>query len=373
MKIFLRKNIISLISLIFSLILISLVLFYFFDFNFNLFWRSAKQWLWSKDKVLAMESYLIPRFPQRIVYLIKQIDSVAQEITTESQKISTLTAQCDCQKAQSVCLPPAQEKITPKSLMSSESLCQGGPVTGNPCPEIKDLFEVGGPLNLELKKEELLILKTTLETEWLAGLKKEVQTFDPKTREILETNLNKIVDLSNQLIGTSKKLHDSTLECSTQNCFSNCRTIWGWQACLGLKKQDNSLGQILFGINVELTNLELGQVQIKNINLGLPQSIDLPSLPTIPSFTIDLPSIDIDLSQGPVNLPRLIYFHTPSLSLPSFSPIQISCPNTDGVGSATYSYDALSNLSITEFTGDPDWDWHYAIFKWLNQQCVALA
>jgi len=365
-----NKNKLILIATLFSLIIIGVSLCLPFDFK-SIF-SHLPQPIIKKLQILAQEGIyhlVLPHYPQRIIYLAQTIEAVSQSIAESSEQVQEAAQQCSCENVDSYCIPPAQQDIIKaikeglkEGEYGSQYFCQPAKTfAGNPCPQF---YNLEGPLAIELKKEQLNLLLEILKKEMATDLARELEALPPDLAQQLETNLNDLVSSSEQLIGPAESIQASSGQCLASNCSSQCKTVWGWQACIKSPgQQSNSLGELIFNINVGLTPLSLGQVTINNIGLVLPPAINLPQLPTISAWQITFPDLYIDFP-----LPKLISYPVSPPPLPTLPPISFACPDFSSTGlSSSHSYGDTISVSPKGGNG-----WDYQVYTWLRTKCQEI-
>jgi len=316
--------------------------------------------------VLAQElfpysPYYFPRYPQRLMYLASEITSASQEVTGLNEELNSSVRECDCKFAQSRC-------------EIKGSICQPVGTFGEICPEVEKIEEKEE--KIRESANQLSFLQNLLEKEMESGLERELETLRPEVAAELKSNLEKLLNKNQEIIERAENNRNLSLDCSVKNCQSACQqqTIFKMKACLigasGLQKPIT----LKFKAGVTLKDLELGEVKISSIQLGLPEELQLPILPKLSPLTISLSDIVINYPEVKVDEIKEkeildfslapITFNIPQPSLPLPPEITLSCPKQTTPSS--YQYQSRGYTS----TSSKETDWYLKTFEWLSQLCV---
>lgn len=342
------------------------------DFNSeNSTIKKGIQIIKNKAQIFAQNISLsfMPRFPQRLMYLAGETAILSQNLVHFSEKLNELMGECGCKYAESQC---QQSKIL------GVSVCKPGKIKtfGDPCQGRKDIED--RQLDIQMKIEQFSYLQKLLKKEMEAGLEKELKTLRPEVAEELENNLNKLLELNQEVILLASSTYPLPLQCTADKCQATCflGSSFNLEACINPGQQKPI--EVIFEAGVGLNDLELGEIGIKNINLGLPEKIKLKNLAELSSFTISLPSVNItfpeitiveiqagaslDLSSDP------IVFHPPSPTIPQPPLLELSCPKFLNF----LSSNQWSTTSEQESVNYVEAEWYFQTFSWLSEKCQEL-
>jgi len=315
--------------------------------------------LLSKKVVFGQEVplFYFPQFPQRLIYLAGEIEVVSEELVTRNEELLTLIQGCDCQYAESHC---QQVELT---------RCQSGPIGtfGDPCParilEPDETQPTIGGTQSEINDLNLRLatLRELLKAEIEFGLEKQLLTLRPEDAQFIKDNSNRLLNLSSDIaepVGKNLQLPD---DCSVNKCTPNCElgTTFSLGACLGVAMEHKPM-EVKFSAGVGLDDLKLGEVGIKNINLNLPETIEMPDLFELPSLTIEVPDITVKCpteKQG-------FAFYPSSPQLPQPPTLTFGCPEY----SSYSSYQCAGGGKERE----EQFEWYSQIISWLSEKCQEL-
>lgn len=371
--------------------------FIVFDFNLeNLTIKKGIQITKNKARIFAQEISLsfMPRFPQRLMYLAGEMTILSQNLVNFSEELNTLTQKCGCQHAESQC---QQSKI-----LGVQVGCKPGKIKtfGDPCPHREEIED--RQLDIQMKIEQFSYLQKLLKKEMEVGLEKELKTLRPEVAEELKDNLNKLLELNQNAILSASSTYPLPLQCTADKCQAQCQqgSSFSLKACLNPGQQKPM--EAIFEAGVGLNDLELGEVGIKNINLGLPEEIELKDLAELSSFTISLPSVNITFPeitiaklQAGASLDlsgRPIVFNPPSPTIPQPPLLELSCPKLPPYEPSTFSQTSLAqtigdfpfrtlgcgcspswSITVEEESVDyVDVEWYFQTFSWLSEKCQEL-
>lgn len=317
---FLNKKILIIVLL--SAVLVSV--FSFARINLASAWGSF--WAMAQEEDFS-ESYFFPTYPQRLMYLAAEISQAGDELTALNEGLVSETEKCDCKFALSQCV---------KKGLGISSSCQAGSqsVFGDPCANREKIDEKRAEITE--KNDQISHLRNLLQKEMETGLERELLTLRPEVAQELKSNLTTILEESENIISPSVINLGLLKVKSTGNCSAVCELgpVCGIKACLAVGTGEQKQITLNFRVGVALEDLKLGKIGIKNINLGLPEEIQLPEIEdsaiTIPAqeVMISFPqktlseleaSKILDLSSATIDL-------SPQLSLNQPEPIKLSCP-----------------------------------------------
>jgi len=252
---------------------------------------------------------------------------------------------------------------------------------GDPCPNRSDIDEAKG--NIQREIEELAFLGTLLEAERNSDLERELKTLEPEQKKNIEKNLDGLLRKIKKITSSARNFQSLINACGAENCQAVCqpKPSFELKACLhsSIKKQEPIVAK--FRVGVGLTDLELGRVGIKNINLSLPQQINLPELPKISLGKLKLPDIAITFREVPIadfqnylnginnELPiNDIDVKLPSVNLPLFPSLSIPSPSLPSLPSENQWSGQSDSLSME----NNELDWNFQTFSWLSEKCQEL-
>lgn len=268
---------------------------------------------------IPMDTYSSPRYPRRLIYPLSEISQVSEQLVYLNEFLNNLMEKCDCQFAKSQCVGGGRKD------------CQPGPlkVFGDPCGERGKIQEK--QLEIRGKIDQITYLRNLLKIEMETGLKRELETLRPEVGQELKSNLEKIINESEKIISLCEANRKLPTNCSTEGCSPICESSY----ISSFKSPEEERIEFLkIKAGVSLDNLKIGQIRIENINLSLPEEIQMPKIEdlsiTIPSqeVVITFPQTTIaklqakkllDLSSQSVSL-------SPQLSFPKPLGINLSCP-----------------------------------------------
>lgn len=315
-KFSIKKGVVAL--LLFSL---SLVLVFFLKTDWfkkpaflDEFFLNLSQKFNKIPQALAQEylPYFFPRFPQRLIYLLSEINLLNEELVKTNEELNNLLSQSDCQFAISECLP---------KIFSGGTGCQPGKVLGIPYQNIKEIDEKKQEIADQI--DSLFLLKELLKKEVEGGLPKELETLRPEVAEELRNNLEEVLAKNEEIILAAKENQNLYNQDYTKNCLASCQPgpVCGIKACAMLGTGPQKQIEIKAKVGVSLDDLKLGKVEIDKFSLALPDKMKFPSLGdialTIPPQTLSVcfPLQSITVSVEPPSLATLptLSFECPKL------------------------------------------------------------
>lgn len=316
--------------------------------------------------------YFMPRFPQRLMFLSSAVNATSQELVYLNEDLDNLTDQCDCENAKSQCV---QNKIT-----GTGTGCQAvGPnkTFGDPCLTRPDIEKTRR--TIKQRTEYLSYLQRLLQKETEGGsLQRELDTLRPEVAAELEANLtgpHGLLVLNQEISAHAEENRNKPLECLANRCTADCGQGSSFGASLCLTAGEQKPMEIIFEAGVSLSDLKLDPIKIKNINLGLPDKIELPPIHNLPSFDISLPSLtftfpEIEVGAGTLDLSqRAVSFNPPSPSLPEIPQLKLSCPDFSGSPPPAYDCGVGSGNATTTYQ---EFEWHLKTFSWLSGKCLEV-
>ncbi|KKP93802.1 MAG: hypothetical protein UR98_C0002G0041 [Parcubacteria group bacterium GW2011_GWA1_36_12] len=326
-------------------------------------------------------SLFLPNFPSRLMYLSDAIANTSQELISPNQDMIDLVNECSCEFSQSQC----KQIIT----NGQPSGCVTIGAIGKPCslvspgeetePTIRSLQRKSRNLALDLSYLRKLLIK-----EKEAGLERQLETLRKDPSAGID-DAQDLRDAINIILGTSADYADGALskvitkaeanlerpkQCSTNACTPHCGPgdSFSLSEYMCLPALTFELGEVKptvinFHAGIEIEDWELGKIEITNVKLNLPESIDIPELPGLkmPSFSISVPEIKIDCPTKK----QEISFQTPQPSLPKTPTMKLSCPTYNTTASYQYPSDLQpGSEKYREF------EWFLETFSWLSGICM---
>ncbi len=305
-------------------------------------------------------AFVMPRYPQRLGYLVSEILALNEELIPLIESMEVEVGECDCKYTISQCIP------------SSDFFCESAPVIGDPCPNRRVIGS--NQADLRAKLDQLIYVYTLLKTETELGLPRELNALKEAGREDIaqdiEEGVQGVLEEAEKIIGFGSDAYSLPDEI---HCFSTC-SVFFIEACVALgEKQEHA--RLDFSVKMELEDLDLGQIRISEVDLGLPKEIALPSFGNLSSFDIygpkttftrkTLAGIDVDLE---VAEKAVIFLEVPRLpSLPEPPIIRLGCPDFE-----IYSYE-IEEVDMSETVEDVETHWYLRTYEWLSDQCWKFA
>lgn len=321
-----------------------LFLIFFLIFSFPLFRKNVfsklefklKKWFFSlrgNFSILAFEIpyYFYPRYPERLIYLIDELNYATQGLIDLSEKLKSEISKCSCQNTQGQCsglLPGLELNLIPGFECSPVGLA-----FGDPCKNREEI-EIRQTENFE-KIQEINFLKELLQKELESGVEEELETLSEEEKEQIKNNLEIILKKSDEVITLAQKNLDLPNECSANNCKSVCLPgeITEFKACFGKKTAQKPI-KFTLNFGVQLDDLNLGEIGIRNVNLHLPEEITISGLGKLSPFQISGKEIVLNLN----DLPQEIKLQVPKTPLPTKTPsFSFSCPGASSLSVCTYA------------------------------------
>jgi hypothetical protein len=317
-----------------------------------------------KLSVFAQEIplYFIPFFPERIKYLVSEIERSIEEMEDISRDFIDSAQNCSCSNLQSVCV-------------QTSSGCFASGVFGDVCGESKYKVEQKKG-EFYIKKEQLRRLKYLLDREIEIGLVDYKENLEEEDKKILEEKLNSISEklsfLNEKLDGAKETLYS---QCDG-SCIGSCTDLrWlSLNACFGITGEQKPFS-LKVEAGVAMEDIKIGRIGIKELNFNLPEKITLPALPKIPktSFSIpvriDFPEFSLDANIDLSN--RNLELYSPLLKTPVLGGnFSFSCPPQASNNKSFYTF-GDKNYDLNKNYIDAQW--YMETFEFLSQQCQDLS
>lgn len=318
----------------------------------------------NKFEVEAQSLFYFPNFPTRLTYLVNQITEVNQELINLNEELLNFMNTADCKYAQSQCKQVVKE--------DGATTCEVGPIKvfGEFHPERRGVIDATEPV-IEAKQSlindlniKLASLQVTLKGEIEIGLEKQLKTLRPEDAQLLKEDLEKINQLLPEMKNLSDRNHILPNECSVSRCIPNCELekTFTAEACIGVSGQQKPI-ELKFKAGVGLNDMNLGRVGISNINLGLPDKINLP-LPQLPSISLDIPNFTLSCPTQKQQITLNAYSSTLNIEAPN---LNLSCPNYPSYSSyQCSSSDSGGQKETTEL------QWWNKTFEYLSSECAKV-
>jgi hypothetical protein len=245
-------------------------------------------------------------------------------------------------------------------ILKSMKPCQPSPigVLGDPCQNRKEIEEKQA--EIEEKTEQLSFLRALLTKEMETGLERELQTLNPETAEGLKNNLKTVLDDSAEIISLAENNSELPDDCTAEKCSSVCPLsfVFSIKACLMIGTGEQKPIEMKFTAGVSMEDLNLGKVGIKNINLNLPEKIQLAKLQDL---VITIPAQEISITFPKETLP--VNFR-PQVPLPKLQEISFSCSRS----STANPYQCSQGEKGKELA-PVEYEWYLATFSYLSENC----
>ncbi|MEK7519387.1 MAG: hypothetical protein AAB565_01185 [Patescibacteria group bacterium] len=323
-----------------------------------------------KVKVLGqgIPLFYFPNFPIRLAFLANEITTTNEELIIRSDELSKFVNAFDCKYAQSQCVQ------TTKKLPGGgqQSICEPGPIKVfgrvNPIPQgttnekevhSEEIQSAINDLNIKLAS-----LQTTLRGEVEIGIEKQLKTLRPEDAQIIRDNLEKLDRLMSEMRNLTERNSSLPNKCSVQRCTPECELgqTFTAEACVGASGEQKPI-ELKFKVGVGLDNLNLGRLGIENINLGLPDKVNIPT-PQLPSLSFRIPNATLNC---PTQRQQIV-FHPSTPILPDLPTITLSCPQYQSYS----SYQCSSPPSQGE-EGFIEFEWWNKTFEHLSGECLKVA
>ncbi len=264
----------------------------------------------------GISPFFFPNYPRRLIYLADEILLLGEDLVSLNESLNSSLSECDCKNAQSRCsnVSPGLDCLLPGAGLNS--------VLGDPCKNRKEIKTEQAEISEKIR--ELTILQNLLKKEMETGLERELATLDPETAEELRTNLENLLTETEDIVSLAENNQNLPDDCSANKCLANCLlgTILKLDSCFGVKGEQKPI-ILKFKLKTELKDLDLGEVRVKNVHLGLPEKIEISQLGSLSPFTISGEEFVIPLD----NVQKTLKLQIPKLpTLPQSPSATLSCP-----------------------------------------------
>lgn len=312
---------------------------------------------------LALAQVFFPRYPNRLNYIIGELNQTSQDLVYLNGRIKNLTGACDCKNATSQC---------EGGLMACDTISPE--VFGEPCLDRKEIEKM--QVEIRNKTDQISYLRELLQAEMEAGLETELETLREEEAEQLKNSLNEILSSSEKIIAPALnniEILNNAQYAVEKQCQADCEQgiSFGLQACIFENLGEQNPIKFIFEVGASLKELELGEIGINEISFNLPDKIGLSGISNLTDFKIPLSNITITFPPTPTNeLENLsiapIIFHSPSPSLPEFGWANFSCPK---LSSQTYQCQKEKDKIANPYT---NFEWYVQTFSWLSEKCQEI-
>lgn len=311
--------------------------------------------------------FFSPHFPQRLAHIASEIAEISEKLVPLNEELLSLTNECDCQYAESQC---KQEK-TP----TGQFACTKVGVFGEPCPREESRGGTEGPTGeegptIEEKQSEirsltlrLFFLETLLNEEMMGtAFEKQLATLIDDDKEILMENLTKLSYYNPKILTMARTNTFLVDQCSVEPCQTEAdcqpKSLSFNEGCLSVAGHQKPI-ELKLGVGIGLSDIEPGEIGIKDVKLNLPERIEIPGLSEIelPSFAISIPDITLTC---PIDR-QTIAFSVPTPSLPKAPTLELSCP----ADLTSQEYKCQENPQGAEQKYLP-FEWYIQTFNWLS-------
>jgi hypothetical protein len=337
------------------------------SFQNTLFGRASSiinEFLALAQESSPQEAYFFPNYPQRLLYIVSELSQAGKDLTALNEQLQNDVAKCDCSFTQSQC-------------EGGGLFCQSGPLgaIGDPCRNREEIRNDQSKIKDE--NDQITYLMNLLRKEMDTGLQGELNTLRPEVAADLKSNLDKILEQSQNMLPPSQNNLNLPENCTAEPCSANCSlgAVFKIRACIIIGTGAQKAIEMKFKVGVKLDDLKLGRIGIKNVDLGLPDEIQLPKVGdlniTIPSQQIAINFPETTLAElkakNLLDLSSQSFTVSSQLSLPSPPAMNLSCPAFPSFPSQTC--DSSSDQENVELA---DYEWYFQTFAYLSEQCQQL-
>lgn len=308
-----------------------------------------------------------PEYPSRLKYLAGELSQASQDLVYLNRELRNEANSCGCQNAKSQCGQDSGGNIQ----------IYAPDVFGDPCPNREELEQV--KTDVINKAEQISFLKELLKQEMASGLEAELKTLREDEAEALQTGLDNLITQSEQISASALEnvgALDSERYSVENQCQAQCGTgsVFELRACiLGVSGKQDPI-TMEFEVGAGLTDLDLGEVRIDELELNLPSQIEISGIGTVGDFRIDLNDVVIDFPEVPassieeglrgLNLGS-VGIHPSSPDIPVISPVDFSCANFRASAYQCQGEEKPLGYYV-------DLEWYLQTFSWLSEKCSDL-
>lgn len=321
-------------------------------------------------KVFAQEIlplYLKARYPDRLIFIVSELDLATQELAYFAEQTETLIGGCNCANMKSIC-----KRI-------NFAGCNSIGVFGDPCPNRKEIEKKQSEIKDKLG--QIKRLRGLLAKEIDIYSEQEKETLEDQIGEDLFNKMNNFIEkIDKDILQEEKKLLslEPKFECSAQ-CSLQPYFEAGFGICLK-GKQDPII--LKFRVDVNIDDLEIGTIKEdivlnfpEKINIGkiiIPDSIDIP----LSEVVINFPEVDLNAALGGSGSATVDLSTNPLVFYsPSLPPIQKGmnlCPPSPYSKfpqlKDKYSPSSETKTRISEI----ETNWYSQNLEWLSSKCLGI-
>lgn len=305
--------------------------------------------------------YFLPEFPERLKFLVSELAIASQELENLGIAITEQVQRCGCQNMTSECFD-----------------CRPGVVIGDPCPDRRKIE--GKQFDIDVKLDQISFLRRLLQKE-MAIAERELETLPEQYAQDLRNSATALLGSSEEIIGKGRDIwrlshsHQANLNRCQAQC-SRSQPSFGSRACIDFQGQQKP-ATLRFSAGVFFDDLSLGEMRIRNVNLGLPAEIRTSDLPYIDSFSVPMPALQIEFPETPVgqavDLSRQRFvFRPPFPRVPRLPTLNFSCPTLPRNLTSTYQWPATSSPDSVGIL-ENEFEQYSQTFDSLRGYCLGLA
>ena len=307
--------------------------------------------------------FFFPSYPQRLSYLISEISQAGKELNFLNEDLEGSTNECDCKYAQSQCV-------------NGPMGCSAGLVNvfGDPCQNRAGIEEKQS--EIKAGTEYLSYLTSLLGKEMEAGLlQRELESLDPEVAENLQNKLNILLNDTREVINVAEDNRSQPDICNALRCSPVCwaGNLTEISGCLAAGTGEQKSISVRFKLEAGLSDLPLGQVKIRSVDLGLPREISLPSLGQLASFEIAGQEFAFSTTgqSREIGARKTITLHIPQPpTLPRPPSFKLGIPQLPDY-SSSYQCDFATSEQPSDFSSE-DLDWYWQTFEYLSSICQEM-
>ncbi|MCF7845189.1 MAG: hypothetical protein K9M12_00290 [Candidatus Pacebacteria bacterium] len=346
------------------------------------------------QQTVVVGDYFRPA-PERLNIIVDEIEQVLYDIAGSEtgddlfSEVTSLMQEADCQYADSLCREEGWTTVGGLMEIRSCGVIDNNGVVGNLwSSESKQEDFYAKQEELQEKKEQLQFLQNILKKEMNHGIAKDIQQMriqgmddeadmveeelglllflldpnDSETREILD---EEIIEEGESILSSSGvswsteslvSILDEVVSISPEgakaSCVHVCDQEYTVTFCFNTTKQESV--DLVFNIALEISDLVIDPIEIKEIVLALPEEVDIPEVKL--QFSIPIP--DISTIEGGFSIET-----EPSPEKGFYSDeIWLSCPEYEN-HSLSYGEVDIGEINPTEMK------WFFETYGYLSDGC----
>ncbi|OGZ17883.1 MAG: hypothetical protein A2V72_02920 [Candidatus Nealsonbacteria bacterium RBG_13_37_56] len=313
--------------------------------------------------VFAQGMGFFPEYPSRLRYLAEELNQSGQNLVYLNEELRNEAARCSCQNAKSQCGQDSDGNI---QVYSPD-------VFGDPCLNREEIEQIKADVKNEA--EQVSFLKDLLKQEMAAGIEAELKTLREDEANELRTGLDNLIAYSEEINASAMEnieALDGETHSSETQCNAECGTgsIFELRACIFGSVGTSDPITMEFEVGAGLTDLDLGEVRIDELELNLPSRIEISGIGSVGDFRINLNDVVVDFPElpaadlGGLNLGSIV-LHPSSPDIPVISPVDFSCANFSASAYQCQKEEEPSGYYL-------DLGWYLQTFSWLSEKCSDL-